>query len=133
MKKIKIALLILILAVVIIQSMPVISMARHDEGGAYGGGIDPGQGEINPYEYKGEATTDEAGELVRITSNILATIRHIGTILAVVVLTVIGFKYMVGSLEQKANYKENMSIYLIGCAVLMAATTIPSIMYEIMN
>lgn len=122
MKKIKMILLILILTVTIINLVTGNSMAG-----------DKTHGEINTTVYKTTVDSTDAGKLTDMTSDILATIRSIGIISAVVVLSVIGIKYMLGSLDEKANYKENMVIYIIGCFLLMAATTIPSIVYDIMK
>lgn len=139
MKKIKMTLLILILTVIIIESMPAISMARVAIHGGGGGGTtdvgDTTHGEINTDVYKGgtTVTTADAGRLASTTANILAIIRNVGIISAVVVLSIIGIKYMLGSLDEKANYKENMLIYVVGCFLLAMATTIPSIVYDIMK
>lgn len=119
MKSKKICLLVLILTLIIVAIFPAISMAT---------------GTLNPGEYEpGGVTQRDVGEMATITGIILAYIRNIGIIASVIVLTVIGIKYMLGSLEQKADYKENMFIYVIGCFLLMMATVIPSIVYDMMN
>ncbi|MBQ3145576.1 MAG: hypothetical protein IJB90_03275 [Clostridia bacterium] len=68
-----------------------------------------------------------------IIGDVLATIRVIGICIAVVMLTIIGLKYILSSLEEKAAYKENMIPYIAGCFLLACATTIPSIVYDIVN
>ena len=50
-----------------------------------------------------------------------------------VVLSIIGLKYMLASLDEKANYKENMIPYIVGCALLVLCTTLPSIIYSIVQ
>ena len=77
---------------------------------------------------KGDVT--EAGKLI---GDILAVIRNVGICIAVVMLTVIGLKYILCSLDEKASYKENMVPYIIGCFLLASATTIPSLVYEVIN
>lgn len=68
-----------------------------------------------------------------IIGDILANIRVIGICISVVMLTVIGLKYILSSVDEKANYKENMTPYVVGCFLLASATTIPSIIYDLAN
>ena len=75
-----------------------------------------------------QADKKKVGDTV---GQILATIRSVGIITAVIALTCIGLKYIFSSLDEKANYKENMVPYVVGCFILASATTIPSIIYEI--
>ena len=90
--------------------------------------------QINPGQYNaGTVTTGEMGALKTVTEDVLATIRNIGIITSVVILAIIGIKYILGSLDEKAEYKGNMVLYVIGCFVLAMATTIPSIVYQIMK
>ena len=51
-------------------------------------------------------------------------IQVVGTIIAVGVLMVIGIKYMMGSAEEKAEYKKTMLPYIIGAVILFAAVNI---------
>ena len=117
MKIYKKIILILLFIMVLIMFTSNISMAVIDTSG------------YNP----GSLTTDDTSKIASLTGTILATIRNVGIIASVVVLTIIGLKYMFGSLEEKANYKESMIPYIVGCFLLVGCTTIPSIVYEIVN
>ncbi|MDO5556324.1 MAG: pilin [Clostridia bacterium] len=89
---------------------------------------------IDPNEYKPkDLDTRDASRIANMTGSILATIRNIGVISSVIVLSVIGLKYMLGSLEERAEYKEHMIPYIIGCLLLASATTIPSLVYNMLN
>ena len=68
--------------------------------------------------------TDSADKVAGIGNNILGIIQVVGTIIAVGVLMVIGIKYMMGSAEEKAEYKKTMLPYLIGAVILFAAVNI---------
>ena len=59
-----------------------------------------------------------------IGNNILSIVRVAGTIIAVGVLMVLGIKYMMGSAEEKAEYKKTMIPYLIGAILLFAAVNL---------
>lgn len=89
---------------------------------------------INTNDYlPGKLTGDEAKKTINISRKILGAIRNCGIIISVIIIAVIGLKYMLCSLEEKANYKENMTPYIIGCLLLMMATTIPSLIYNMLN
>lgn len=71
--------------------------------------------------------------LTEIGEIIFSAIRIIGTIIAVVALMTIGLKYMFGSVEDKASYKERLVPYIIGAVMLFAITTILQIVYELVT
>ena len=57
-------------------------------------------------------------------AKIVTVIRNVGIVLAVIMLMVIGLKYMMGSAEEKAEYKKTLMPYLIGAVLLFAASGI---------
>ena len=65
-----------------------------------------------------------AMKLEAIGNNIIGVIQVIGTGSSVVALIIIGIKYMMGSVEEKAQYKETMKPYLIGAIMLFGITNI---------
>lgn len=67
---------------------------------------------------------DDAGKVI------LGAIQGAGIGISVIVLIVIGIKFMVGSVEEKAEYKESMKPYIIGVVFLALCTTIPNIIYK---
>lgn len=64
---------------------------------------------------------------------LLGIINVIGVVCSVIVLTVIGIKYMFGSIEEKAEYKNTIWTYIFGMFLLIAATTIPNILYNVFD
>lgn len=88
----------------------------------------------NPDDYKpGEVNKKDSEKMGEITGNILARIRTMGIFLSVIVLTIIGIKYMLGSTEEKANYKENAIPYIAGVSLLAATTVLPSLIWDIVH
>lgn len=57
-------------------------------------------------------------------TNVVDIITTIGIIVAVVVLLVLGIKYMMGSAAEKAEYKKTMIPYLIGAVLIFGAAAI---------
>lgn len=62
---------------------------------------------------------------------ILGVIQAIGIVLSVVILMIIGIKYMLGSVEEKSEYKKNMIPYLIGAIMTFSITTLPNLIYNL--
>ena len=61
---------------------------------------------------------------------IIGALKAIGTIIAVAILIVLGIKYMMGSADEKAEYKKTMIPYLIGAVLIFAAPYIASAIYS---
>ena len=61
-------------------------------------------------------------------ANVIASaIRNIGIVVAVIALMVIGIKAMVGSAEEKAEYKKSIPGYLLGAVMIAVISLIPSL------
>ena len=61
---------------------------------------------------------------------VLGIIKVVGIILSVGVLMVIGIKYMMGSAQEKAEYKKTMIPYLIGAVLIFGASTIANMVFN---
>lgn len=55
----------------------------------------------------------------------------IGSIASVVFLVMLGIKYLLGSVEEKATYKKTMLPYFIGAFLVFAASTIASMIFNV--
>lgn len=65
-----------------------------------------------------------------VVYNILLTI---GIIVAVIMGLIIGIKYMTGSVSQKAETKELLTPYIVGCVIIFGAFIIWKIVVELLN
>lgn len=73
----------------------------------------------------GKAEIGEAGNTIAgIGNTILTIITTVGMILAVVLVAILGIKYMMGSTEEKAEYKKSMIPYLVGAVLVFGASAI---------
>lgn len=61
---------------------------------------------------------------------IIGVVRTVGVLVAVVILLILGIKYMMGSAEEKADYKKSMIPYIVGAILVFAASTIAGIVYD---
>ena len=75
----------------------------------------------------------DVGGINTVGKNIVSIITTVGIIVAVIVLLILGIKYMMGSAEEKAEYKKTIWVYILGMFFLISATTIPNIIYNIFN
>ena len=79
--------------------------------------------------YKGSNPNPE--NFTKRIESVLGVIQVVGTIVSVAMLIVIGIKYMMGSIEERAEYKESLKPYLIGAFLLFTGTLVPDLIYKI--
>ena len=63
----------------------------------------------------------DQGKLQDFSSNLFSVLLIAATAVTIVVGVVLGIKYMIGSTEQKAEYKKMLLPYVIGCASIYGA------------
>lgn len=64
-----------------------------------------------------------------IGRKIIGMVQAIGSIASVLVLVILGIKYMMGSAEEKAEYKKTFIPYLIGAILVFAASNLASMIF----
>lgn len=72
-------------------------------------------------------TTDN---ITGLGNSIIAVVRIVGVVIAVVILLILGIKYMMGSAEEKADYKKSMIPYIVGAVLIFASTAIVGVVYD---
>ena len=84
---------------------------------------------LEPGQLTGTPPTNTAN-IKNLGDSIIGVVRTVGVVVAVVILLVLGIKYMMGSAEEKADYKKSMIPYLVGAILIFASTTIVGIVYD---
>ena len=74
---------------------------------------------------------EEVGEVTAIGAKIINVITNIGMVIAIAVLVVLGIKYMMGSAEEKAEYKKTIIPYFIGALLIFSAAAIVKVIASI--
>ena len=69
--------------------------------------------------------------VVSIGNQIIGIITTVGVVVAVVVLLVLGIKYMMGSASEKAEYKKTMIPYLVGSILIFGASAITKVVVSL--
>ena len=70
-------------------------------------------------------------EITGVGEKVIGIVTMLGSILAVLVLVILGIKYMMGSTDEKAEYKKSMLPYIIGAVLVFAASSIASVIYNL--
>ncbi len=66
-----------------------------------------------------------------VGQKIIGIIQVVGIIISVICLMVLGIKYMMGSAEEKAEYKKTFIPYLVGAILLFAASALANSIYNL--
>lgn len=74
--------------------------------------------------------SDNTG-LSGIIQNIVKMINIVGVGIAIIILLILGIKYMMGSAEEKADYKKSMIPYLVGAILIFAGTSIVNVVVQL--
>ena len=85
---------------------------------------------MNPGDIADQLTgtqTPATDSVTNIGNQIIGIITTIGVVVAVVVLLVLGIKYMMGSASEKAEYKKTMIPYLVGAILIFGASAITKV------
>ena len=83
----------------------------------------------DPTGYTGDSSA-QVGGINTIGNQIITIISTVGAIASVIVLVVLGIKYMMGSAEEKAEYKKTLLPYVIGACLVFAASAIAGIVFS---
>lgn len=89
------------------------------------------QGIIDPNDFEpNDLTQDDTKIVTGKAAKITGTIGVIGAIVSVIALIIIGIKFMLGSVEEKAEYKKSMIPYLIGVLIFFTLTQLLNIIVK---
>ena len=79
---------------------------------------------VDPGSIKANGSTNADPTITKIGSTILTIVTNVGIVLAIVLVAILGIKYMMGSTEEKAEYKKSMIPYLVGAVLIFGASAI---------
>ena len=85
---------------------------------------------IDGIEKKANETPTDAAKISEIAGKILALIQYAAVAIGVVLIAVMGFKFMMGSAEEKAEYKKSFVPFIVGVVVIFAATALARLIFS---
>ena len=77
----------------------------------------------NPSSYKPSDMTN-ADKIKNKGNKIIGAVQFVGSFVSVIALVIMGIEYMLGSVEEKAEYKKTMMPYVIGAILLFATSNL---------
>lgn len=89
--------------------------------------------DIRTKDYKADISEEDTNGLFEKAQPILTILRGLSIIVAILSLSILGIKYMIGSVEQKASYKEKLIPIVIGAVLISGLTSILISINSIMN
>ena len=91
-------------------------------------------GIVDPNDYRpGAIDEQDIKPAVTIANTIINTIGVIGAIASVLALIIMGLKYMMGSVSEKAEYKKTMIPYLVGVLIFFTITQFLVVIFNLVN
>ena len=85
---------------------------------------------LTPANLQANTTVNGVNEIGTFGNQLMGIIQTAGVVVAVIIVMVLGIKYMMGSAEERAEYKKTMMPYLVGAILIFAASTIANVVYQ---
>jgi len=122
MKKVSKIFAILILAVMLMSFASAVFAANDKTS------VDPGT-----WKTQDTGNKIKTSDIEQFSASIINVISIVGSAAAIITLIVLGIKYMMGSAEEKAEYKKTLLPYIIGAAMVFGASVLTGVIYSFMQ
>lgn len=120
---------VLLIAIALVTLTTTIVRAKAEVGVGVGeGATDDGFQNITAQNPGNSAAT-----ISNTAGKILYIVRIIGMAVAVIMLTILGIKYVAASPNEKADYKKGMTVYVIGAVLLFGASLLLGVIQNFVN
>ncbi len=86
----------------------------------------------NPEDYRPGEMGDNA-TLVKLGGIITGGLKIVGIIASVLILVILGIKYMTGTIQEKAEYKKTMIPYIVGAVFLGAGGVLIELIFNLVS
>jgi len=86
-------------------------------------------------DIKGNISTNSTGasDLTQMAGKVIGLIQMASAVAAVVLIAVFGFKFILGSANEKADYQKSFIPLIVGVVVVFAATSIAKLLFGIIT
>ncbi len=81
-------------------------------------------GELTPGSVTATYDSTESSSLTSLAGKVLGWVRNIAAVISVIILAILGVKFMIGSTEERAEYKKSFLPLIIGLFVVLSASTL---------
>lgn len=86
---------------------------------------------IDNFSGKGTYESTDLQGFSQIAVRVLTAVRNIAIIAAVLIISILGVKYMIGSVEEKAGYKKAFMPLIVGAILVVAAAQIAKMLFSL--
>ena len=86
---------------------------------------------ISPDDFEPSEDTSTNRKALAKAGKVVGAIQAIGNIVSIGALIVIGIKYMIGSVDERAEYKKTMLPYLIGAILVFSGANVVQLIYNV--
>ena len=88
--------------------------------------------DYQPNTFKSKIDTNATGtdNVKSVGGKVVGLIQVVGTIASVGMLIVLGIKYIMGSAEERAEYKKTLFPYFIGAVLIFGAANLTQVIYS---
>jgi len=121
-KTLKISMIIAMMIAVIFTFSGITFAAAATDATGVIGGIQPGVNKAGDYS-----------GLQNMATSVISLIQVASVILAVILIAVFGFKFIMGSANEKADYQKSFIPLIVGLVVVFAATSIAKLIMTVAN
>lgn len=90
-------------------------------------GVDPAN------KWTGNAGSIDDSQVVSFMDSLINIVAIVGSAVAIIALIVLGVKYMMGSAEEKAEYKKTLLPYVIGAVMVFGASMLTGFIYNMVT
>lgn len=87
---------------------------------------------ISGLETATNSASVDTGKFTQTAGKIIKLLRNFSVIAGVILIIVLGVKYMMGSVEQKSDYQKSFVPLVIGIILVIGATSIASFLFSLM-
>ena len=84
---------------------------------------------LNQIENSANSANVDTSSIAGMAGTIIAYLRNAAVIIGVIIIIILGIKYMTGSVEEKAGYQKSFIPLIVGIVVVVAATSIASFLF----
>ena len=88
-----------------------------------------GLGDLDKYKNQ----DGDNSSVIKIGNTVVWIVRTVGSAISILMLSILGIKYLMGSVAEKAEYKQTMWPYLVGALLIFAGANITNIIYKMFN
>ena len=75
----------------------------------------------------------DTSSIKNFSASLINVISIIGSAAAIITLIILGVKYMMGSAEEKAEYKKTLLPYIIGAVMVFGASVLTNVIYKMVQ